>query len=914
MSVYTRLARTCRNLIRGRRLDDDLSQELSSYVDELTERRVRNGQNSAAARRDALLEVGGTEHVKELVREQRFGFEVDLWLRDVRHAVRSLRRSPAFSAVAVGSLALGIGGLTAAFSVVDPLLLRQLPVNRPGDLVAFRAVRGDLRTFNPGLPEMFATQMKGAEGLAMAEFEALRAGHPAFSSLFAYGGVSRVLHLSIGSQIPEELGDEVQVEQASGSFFNTLGIAPAIGRFFDARDEAPGALAVAVIGDRLWHRRFGRDASVIGTTIALTDSRRRATITVTIVGVAPAGFHGLEAGTVTDVWRPFGLPSQTLTPRSPNWWQGPRAVARLRPRLSLQQARVGISDLYSQMLAGWAAEFGAGWSQDQREWFANQRLTLEPLSRGFSSLWSRFGERLLILLVAAAAVFAIASANLAALLVARHVSRYREMAIRLALGSGRYRLVRQLVIESALLAATGGVVGLVIAYWAGRLLVGWDAIFAAARPQASLDARALLFAASTMIVSAAFFALTLAMRIARTDGSDLLIPAQGVASGNRTPSRLTGILIATQVALSMILLVGAGLFLRTMHNLGRVNTGFDQDNIVLFSLNQRVDIEQMLARLGQLPGVESATVWEYGLLRGGVSTIGPIHVDGLAPQPGDPVWSVSSAVGPRFLTTLGISLVAGRDFEPGDSLPGSRRVAIISSTMSRHFFGSEDAVGRFFRPGPRSAESEIVGVAEDTTYRSLRDEPQRTIYLPLMTTSSNSTFALRTERPPAALGDEIRSIAQDLLPRARVSNIVRMRTVASGTLGQERLIAQFSSGLGVLALGLACIGLYGTIAYSVARRTGEIGIRMALGARFSQVRVLFMREMARPVLVGGIIGLAAALSTTRFIEGLLFGVAPADPLTVGAAAALLATVAAFAALLSARKASRVDPLVALRHE
>jgi predicted permease len=900
----------------GRR-EAELDAEVLAHLDMLTDEYLRRGLAPAEARQAARREFGRIDPMKEAFRDQRGIRTLELFGQDLRHAARVLRRRPVFTALAILSLAIGIGGSTSAFGVIDPMVLRPLPVVAPQELVSISVERGDLRTFMPWLPEAFASLGKGNGGASISELALLSQRTRSFSDLVIHGGAHRALRLALDPGSVEG-AEEVQVERASGPFFSVLGIVPATGRLFSRQDEAAGAPAVAVISHGLWRRRFGADERAIGRTITLIDPRRgSSSSTLTVIGVAPPDFSGLEAGTRSDIWTVMrSTPPASPDFRNPSWWQGPRSVARLRPGVSLNDAQVEIGTLYRRILDDWAVQYGTGWTEQQRDWFLSQRIALAGAGRGFTTLWSRFGVRLTILLLAVAAILLIACANIGALLLARNVDRRRELALRMALGSGAGRLARQLFLESAVLAVCGGLAGLTLAYWGTHLLVGLDADLRSAAPDVGVDARIVVFAMLATGMSGLAFGSLPALRAVRMD-LNTLIKNEGdppAEVGWRWSIGRT--MLAAQVALAMTLLVGAGVFLRTLHNLRGVDTGYDQRELLVFSVAGQIDSAGVLDRLGAVPAIESATLWEYGLFRPGVSQIGPIAVDGFAAIPGQDLYSFSTRVGPRFFSTLGITLSAGRDFTPEDAQAGGRRVAIISGEMARFFFGDRNAVGRHFRPdpNPRAAPIEIVGVAEDVKYRALREEPARVIYLPLQTATSNSTFAIRTVSDDASLLPALRSIVAEVAPGARLGSVARLDDVVEGTLVQERLLAQVSTAFAIVALALLCLGLYGTVSYAVARRTREFCVRVALGARVADVIRLVMADTGRIVGIGAVLGMVAAAGLTSLMASLLFGVAPLDPVAFAVSLALLTLIAGGAALLPAWRASTIQPVEALRHD
>ncbi len=776
-------------------------------------------------------------------------------IQDLRYGARMLLKNPGFTVVAVLTLALGIGANTAIFSLIDAVLLKMLPVKDPEQLVALATVTdtGDRRT-----------------SFSYPAFHDLRERNQVFSEIFAYAGLA--LNLSERDQT-----ERVSSQLVSGNFFSGLGVKPFLGRVLSAdNDKAPGAHPVAMLGYNFWQRRFASDPSVVGKTIHLNG------YPFTVVGISPPGFFGVEVGASPEVWVPMMMQPQLSAGedrlRMRNNF-GIKLMARLKPGVDERQAQIS-TDLLNQQINSEAT----GISPGLRNFLLKQHIELQPASKGLSTLRSQFKQPLLILMGMVGLVLLIACANVANLLLARATTRQREIAVRLALGASRLRLARQLLTESLLLSLFGALLGLLFAFWATDLLVN---LVARSRFTLELqpDFRVLGFTLGVAVLSGILFGLAPAMQATRPDLNSALKNEIPTLAGSGSHFELRKLLVVAQVALSLLLLVGAGLFVRTLQNLKGIDLGFRADKVLLFSMNPSLN--------GYKPD-QARNFYE--------------------PRPGQDMSTTAKKVEPGFFETMGIPLLMGRDFAAGDG-PDAPKVAIINETLARSFWRNENPIGK--RIGFESAKPEIIGVIKDTKYRRLKEQIPRTVYVPFAQTglrTTEATLHVRTAGDPTNVIASIRREAQALDKDLPVYDVRTFTDLVAESMSQERVIATLSSFFGLLALLLASIGLYGVMAYAVARRTREIGIRLALGARTGDVLKLVIRQGMALVAVGLFIGLAGAMALTRYIAGQLYGVGATDPATFAAISLLLTTVALLACYLPARRAAKVDPMIALRHE
>jgi macrolide transport system ATP-binding/permease protein len=907
-----------RSLFRRRQVEQELDEELRYHLERQIEEQISKGMTEEEARYAALRAIGGIERRKDECRDMRHVRWIEDLMQDVGYSQRMLRKNPGFTAVAVLTLALGIGANTAIFSVIDALMLKRLSVRNPEQLFMFEGHSVNYHANGVAVPGI-------GYDFPHPTFEKFRTLTNFFSDV---SGIYEVDRFNVTVDGPDGAMDrgQVVVGMASGNYFSNLGVQAARGRTFTPDDDrTPGSHPVAVISYVYWERRFAQAANVVGRTLTLNGTK------YDIIGVTAKGFSGEWVGKPVDFWVPFMMASQVMpeVPGGPARFPA-RVIGRLKPGVKREQAQAAAQLLRQQILM----EAFPNPSPARLKNIASHRIELVPAATGYSPQRRSFGQPLAILMIVVGLLLLIACANVANLLLARAAARQREMAVRLALGAGRGRVIRQLLTESALLAGLGGALGLLFAWWGTNALAAFMQSGPVTGPVVSTnlrldlhpDARVFAFTAALCLTTAILFGLVPAFRSSRVS----LTPAlMGRGAGSDNACRRFGLgqaLVITQVALSLILLIGAGLFARTLSNLKAQDLGFDRDHTLLIWLapGQTGRPVQALAdlcrivqeRLSTIPGARSASVSIGGILDGreggGPSEV--ITIQGQAPKPGLLLRYVQ--ISPRFFDTMGIPLLLGRDFSERDS-ETAPRVAIINETMARFFFGDQNPIGKRLGGLGPEGEAEIVGVVKDTKPGTPRDNPG-VIYRPypqlqriLRVTWS---VALRTTGDPSALAAGIRQEIRNIDPNLPVLRINTIKQQLNDVLFQERIVASLSGLFGLLAVALAGLGLYGVVSYTVARRTNEIGIRLALGATPADALRMILKETVALALAGVAIGVPVTLTATRLISSRLFGVGAADPLTIAAAAAALLAVASMAALLPARRAARVDPMVALRHD
>jgi len=817
-------------------------------------------------------------------------------LQDVRYAFRALRSSPGFAAIAILSLALGIGANTAIFSLINAVILKTLPVSHPEQLVEL--------------------VMKSESGSTFTNpiWEQVRDRQDVFSGAFAYSPIR--LNLAGGGEVRN-----ASTSWVSGDFFTTLGVQPLLGRMFTAADDQRGCPVIGVLSYDFWQREYGGAADVFERRLTLSSHPVR------IVGVAPPGFNGMQVGEAVEIYLPLCAEGTLVRENSAldkraNWWLW--IFARLKPGVSEQQALARMNTLAPQIFA---ATMPPGYPPDAQKYHLNRRFDLLPGASGYSSIRRDYTAALYTLMAAVGVVLLIACANVANLLISRASARRKEIAIRMAIGAGRARLIRQLLTESLLLSSMGAVLGVVFAGWSSRMLVRFlDTSNSTVVLDLSIDLRVLAFTMGVAVATGILFGLAPAWRGAQVDPhSAMKANARGVVESHARFG-LGKMLVMAQVALSLVLLVGAGLLLKTFAKLATVDTGFDKNQVLLIRvdpryasvpLDRRLPLYQDLQqRLGAIPGVRSASFADITPVSGSDSNQ-VVHVEGYVPKSRKDlvVWTNSISAG--FFATMETPLLAGRDFNEHDTLHAPL-VAVINESMARKFFGSPvSAVGKTFRNGWNeiSGPIQIVGVVKDTKYTSLRAEGEAIAYYPLsqLPPMRWANFVLRANGPAASLIPSVKAAVDEV----NHDIALQFRTLArqvDESLGRERLLATLSGFFGALALGLAVIGLYGVMSYNVARRRNEIGIRIALGAEQARVLRMVLGEVAILIVAGLALGLAAAVSSTRLLASFLYRLEPNDPTTLVAACVVLAVSAVVAGLLPARRAANLDPMTALREE
>jgi predicted permease len=855
--------------------------------------------------------------------------------QDLRYGLRIMLKHKGFTLVVVLTLALGIGANTAVFSLLDAMLLKMLPVKEPEQLVLFRWVSGETtlwRSLN-GAQEEIAPGLKSGTAFSYAGFEQLRARNRSLSDIFAFS--TKEFNARIDGKL-----EEVSSWVVSGGYFAGLGVPALLGRTLTDDDDRANAEPAAVISYDFWQRRFGGDPAVVGKVVYLGDTP------FTIVGVIPPEFYGtVSVGKRLD----FSIPLALLPQAQPqddnplsdprNWWL--YVMGRIKPGASREQAQVELNLAYQQHAADLQKLFN-----DRRDM---PRLEFLSGSQGVFQARRRFSRPLRLLMIIAALVLAVACLNIANLLLARAASRRKEIAVRLAAGASRLRLIRQLLTESLLLAGLGGTLGLVLSHWGKTALLALRPFgISTTMDDVKLDLRALGFTLAISALTGFIFGLAPALRATKVDLNSAL--KEGSDHTGYSRSRLSKGLVVSQVAISLVLLIGAGLYIRTVRNLLGVDLGFNRENLLLFGVwpykigyqGERLAniYRQLFERIEATPGVRSVTGTGNCSVFATTCTA-QFCVPGYSPQPNEKMNLAYYRIAQNFFETMDVPILRGRalmrqDNElpidapatgqgPGGKSPGNfvapRQVAVINQAMARKYFPDVDPIGRSFNLSQNCGSErsiEIVGIAGDVRHSGLREEMRPTAYLPYVEYPRGApglmSFVVRTAGDPNLMVAAIRQAVHGVEPRLPLTGIGTQAEHISGFVTESRNIASLTSFFGLLALILVAIGLYGVMSYTVARRTHEIGVRMALGAQSGHVLRMVMRETLWLALAGVALGIPAALIATRWIASDLFGLAPHDPLTITLVTLLLVAVMALAGYLPARRAAQVDPMVALRCE
>ncbi len=884
------------NVIRPSRLSGDLERELAFHLQEATDRLIESGLSPEAALREARRRFGHHTLVKERTRDMDIVTWLESLLADLRYAFRSLRAAPGFTLVAVLSLALGIGANSAIFGLIDTVILKSLPVYEPERLV--KVAMGDA----------------GNDEFTNPLWEAVRAEDRIFNGMFAFGAQGVDLAQSGAARM-------VYGNLVSGSYFPTLVVAPAAGRLLQPADDRRGCPGLAVISYGLWQSDFGGNADAIGRTLSVNRQP------FTIIGVTPASFSGVEVGRQPQVYVPIcagplvqGIPD--MLDRRSFWWL--QVMGRLPDGVTLEQAQGRLATLAPSIFS---STLPAEWDRENQEEYLKRSLALHPAHSGVSELRLRYRTALIILMGVAGVVLLIACANVANLLLARAANRQREIAMRMAIGASRARVIRQVLTESILLSTAGALLGLVFARWSGGLLTGMVAGSGAPTVlDLSLDHRLLGFTIGLAVVTGILFGVAPAWRSVGLQVHAVL--KSGGSGSSQSGHALTGgkALVVTQVALSLVLVALAGLLVGSFRSLATIDPGFSSDGVVLARIDfgslqlappaRQVAATTLLQRVRTLPGI----------VAGGGSVITPVSgmgwngfalVPGYQPQDrfDNLVWF--NAVTEGYFATLATPILAGRDIGPGDrtNTPG---VAVVNRAFARKFFGGANPIGKSFGVeggGPPKPPVEIVGVVGDAKYRNLRDTLSPTVYLPWTQAEdfNNLTFSVRGSGPVSATVAAVLQAGKEAVPGASLA-ISTLSGQLERSLARERLLATLSGFFGGLALLLALIGLYGIMAYNVARRRREIGIRVALGATRARLVRMVTSEAGRMIAAGLVIGGLGMLAVTRLVGAFLYGRTPLDPATMTAAVLLVALVALAAGALPAIRAVRQDPQAALREE
>ena len=837
----------------------------------------------------------------------------DSILQDVRYSTRSLLKTPVFTSAVVLTLALGIGVNTAIFTIIDRVMLRPLAVREPDRLAAFGA-----RPY-AGIRLSDGPHQRGAQLFSVPISKDFARYPDVFSDVAAVGSFPVTTYLGGATAVAGEPLEQANALLVSGNLFRMLGAPVAIGRMLEQSDDRPGAQPVVVLGHGLWTRRFGRDPAVIGRTIRANGAG------YTVVGVAAPAFRGLSPGINADLWFPLQTQptlmreDSLLEERNVLWV---RLIGRLAPGVTIERARARTNELFRRLLE---AEAGASLSLEMKKEIDKLSIDLVPFTQGFSDVRSRWGVPLMILMTVVGMVLLIACANIGNLLLARGSGRQREISLRVALGAGRIRLVRQFLTESLMLSALGGTSGLLVADWTVQFLLGVLSTRGAAAIDTRFDGPVLMFAVGATLFSAFLFGSVPAFRATRVDLNTALRGSSANCLGDRRGWNLRRGLVVFQVAVSLCLLVGAGLLLRSLANLQQQDLGFRAESVLIAEIDpQGGGIERgempmiehtLLERIGALPDVSSVSLSLYGLLSGSQRTE-IASVDGYeSGRQEDMAVRVLFAT-PAYFKTVGATVSSGRTFDDRDRA-GAPLVAVVSESFARHFLGSRPAIGsRFGLDGPESSSQiEIIGTVRDIKISDPRGEAPRLIYRPAAQVAEYlNSIEVRTIGDPIRLVPELRRTIQEAAPALPVVDLSPLSAQVDSSLRQERMLGELTALFGALALMLAAVGLHGVLAYGVAQRTGEIGIRLALGASRRQVLWMVMKQALGWIAAGVVVGLVAALALARLLRTTLFGVEPADPATILAAVAMLVIVAMASAYWPARRAARMNPLMALRFE
>lgn len=905
--MFSDLVYRLRAVFCGKAVEKELEDELQFHLEQQAAKYAGTGASSSEAARMARLSLEGPEQTKERCRDARGTVLWETTMQDLRYAFRQIKTTPAFTAVVITILALGIGANTGIFSLLDAVVLRSLPVRDPQQLLVPRWTAKttphpyDADDYEP----CFASKVQDAQGgctFSYPAFHLIASKKDFFASVAAFAGPIQLNAVANGPAV-------VNGEVVSGNFFQTLGVRAVLGRTFNENDDTPAAGATIVLSYGYWQSVLGGDPAVVGKTIRLNG------VPFTVIGVVRPGFNHLSPGEICELW----IPIHSAGTLAISWLSLPlnseyhfwlRIICRAKPGVTAARAEAALTALVRNQMV---------YQSKILKPDSDLAVEVVPAHIALAGVRDLLAKPLYLLMCAVGLILLITCANVAGLMTARAAARQREIAIRLAIGAGRGRVIRQLLTESVVIGASGGLAGLAVAWLTARSLTSFLPMHLDVHP----DLRILLFTSAISLASGIVFGMIPALRTTRVhasfsfdNGSEGLQHAMSSSTRRRW---FNNSLVSAQVALAVVMLVGAGLFVRTLLNLNNINPGFNPHNLLLFALDpvalhykeSRIQnlYRTLRERLDSLPGVTGVTYSSSALISNSTSS-SKYQIEGRADRTEVQVNLLN--IGPDFFRTMGIPLLAGHTFTAAE-IANERHVAVVNEAFVKQYIIGRDPLGLHFgEDSPKAAKYEIVGVAADAKYDNLRDEVKPTAYQPLVV--EHAYFELRTARNPSSLIPAVRKIVREIDPNLPLFGMKTQVQVIDDTLIIERLVTCLSTAFGLLALTLACIGLYGLLSYEVARRTREIGVRMAIGAKPQIVLTGILRETFGIVLIGIVIGIPAALVATRALSAMLYGVRPNDPATLLTITLMLLIVSGIAGYLPAKRASQVDPMVALRYE
>lgn len=894
-----------------RRVEHELAEEMAAHIEEIVHRLIKEGQSEEEARRNARRRFGNATLLREKSREAWGWNWIEQLFQDLRFGARMLRKNPGFTAVAILTLGLGIGANTAIFTVINAVMLRALPVKDPEELITVG---------NPARVHSWGTGTPRTDLFSYPLYRELQDNNRVFSSLLASSNLGNLRIIVDGG--PETATGRVVTE----NYFDTLGVQAFLGRTFTAEEgRTPGSDPVLVISYGYWQRRFSGDASVIGRKVRLNN------YPFTIIGVAPAGFFGEVVGDLPDLWAPMMMQPQLMPGR--NFLESMNDAAllmigRLKQGVTLELARANVNAVVKRALT---VTLNARMSSGDRHAMQKVQIAVPVSSgsRGLSRLREEFATPLLLLLGMVALVLLVACVNVANLMLARSEARRQEIAVRVAMGAGPGRIVRQLLTESVLVALLGGALGLLLAHWGSAVFVNLanTGDRTGSPLSLALDWRVLRFSGSICLSAAFVFGLAPALRLLHIKpGATLKEGGRGAGAGLKNSFRR--VLLSAQIALGVLVVMTAGLLVRSLRNLQGTDLGYSRERLLL----ARVDVlesgykgaaiqhmtRELLDRLATVPGVRSVTCSSNGLFSGDESS-DAIRIDGVASANQRDNTTADDEVGPNYFSTTGVPIILGREITTED-FARAARVAVVNETFAKFYFRGRNPLGHkiSMQDSEHPDSFEIVGVARDVHDHSVREAVRRRMYAPLTSARFDDegayNFEIRAVGDPKALVNSIRTAIRNLNPDLVVDNIKTAGELVTDTLASQALVAELSAFFGGLVLILVCVGLYGSMAYNVAARTREIGVRVALGAPQEGLIWMVTRQACTEIVIGGAIGVVAAIATSHLFKAMLFGLSGTDPLSMASAMVAVSGVCLVAAIVPVRRALRIDPIVALRYE